>query len=153
MINDHRCGVRATALEEEAVGGILRTPGAACNSQRCHSMAQRQSVGGEDLPRRPIKLRTVEHGSGRFPSTSRTSKTMVRSRSFPGLVVSLDRLDLQGGMQPELVDFEFVHGRSGSIVHCFMPGNRSPFFYGTGPLRFFFLGGTARRVLHWDAHG
>ena len=59
------------------------SPRTACNSQRCIQWpSDKHRPTG--FPRRPIKLRTVEHLIGTFPFHV-ALKTMVRSRSFPAL--------------------------------------------------------------------
>ena len=102
-------------------------------------MAHAASVGREDLPRCPIKLGTIEHLIGAFPFQVAHQDDGQKSVLSRLVVQGLDRLDRQGGMEPELVELEFRPGSVGSSAHCFMPGNLSPFLR-AGPLRFSFLG-------------
>src|SRR5271157_3156130 len=65
------------------------------------------SIGGEDLPCRPIKLGTVEHLIGAFPFHVVRQDDGQQSILARFVVQGLGRLDCQGGMQPELVKLQF----------------------------------------------
>ena len=99
-----------------------------------------------------FKLRTVEHLIGTFPFHVVRQDDGQKSVLSRLVVQGLDRLDLQGGMQPELVKLEF-RPRSvrivGPLLHA---GQPVPFLAGRS-FAFFFLGSAGCRVLHWDAHG
>ena len=102
------------------------------------------SIGRQDFPRRPIKLRTVEHLIGTFPFHVARQDDGQKSVLSRLVVQGLDRLDLQGGMQPELVKLEF-RPRSvrivGPLLHA---GQPVPFLAGRS-FAFFFLG--SRRLV------
>ena len=117
------------------------SPRTACNSQRCIQWP-RGKHRPTGLPACPIKLRTVEHLIGTFPFQVVRQDDGQKSVLSRLVVQGLDRLDLQGGMQPELVKLEF-RPRSvrivGPLLHA---GQPVPFFLRAGPLRFSFLGGV-----------
>src|SRR5271157_1051148 len=65
------------------------------------------SIGREYLPRRPIKLGTIEHLIWAFSFHVARQNDGQQSILSRLVVQGLDRLDRQCGMQPELVELEF----------------------------------------------
>ena len=65
------------------------------------------SIGRQDFSWRPIKLGTVEHLIGAFPFHVARQDDGQESVLSRFVVQGFDRLDRQGGMQPELVKLEF----------------------------------------------
>ena len=128
--------VRTTALGRRLAGSSK--PRTACNSQRCIQWPsdKHRPTGFPALSNQASYSRT----SDRDVSLPRRAQDDGQKSVLSRLVVQgLDRLDLQGGMQPELVKLEF-RTRSVRIVGpLFHAGQPVPFLAGRS-FAFFFLG-------------
>ena len=105
--------------------------------------------------RRPLELGAVEHLIGSFPLQV-THQDDGQESVPPGLVVQrLDRLDLHGGMESELIELQFGPGSRVDRDRRPTPSCRASGPLSCGPA----LGSSPpwealfRRVLPWDGHG
>src|SRR5271165_4114909 len=104
-MNNAMGAVRATALGRRLAGSS--------RPKNCLQLSKgafnrpATSIGREDFPCCPIKLGTVEHLIGAFPFHVVRQDDRQKSILSRLVVQGLDRLDRQGGMEPELVKLEF----------------------------------------------
>ena len=110
-------------------------------------------IGREDLPRRPIELGAVEHLIGAFPFQVAHQDDGQKSVPSRLVVQGLDRLDRQGGMQPELVELEFRPGSVRVVGPLLHAGQPVPFLAGRSFAFSLSWEAPARRAPPWDGHG
>ena len=106
----HRCG----PLDGlgEAIGRVLQSQELLAVF-KCALDRPATRIGREDLPRRPIELGAVEHLIGPLPFEVVHQDDGQQSVPARLVVQGLDRLDVQGGMQAELVEVESRPGLLG----------------------------------------